>query len=682
MSLHDPDSVGYLSKACSRSYRRTVSVHKKLAYPLKTRTHRPIGAHVGDATLPKIQISIPDSLYQSLDDLKYLASICTRHSYRSENFDALVLFCSMLYRLGLNSRHGKATKPEYHEIPAAYLKEIFGENYITMIDLGVELGVIKRDNSYIKDVKCMGYLLCGEYSKGGIVRITPRNQHQVARERQLKEARVEKDSGTRETMKAVRRISISSEAYQTCLDHRNKKLLEITQRYQELLLKRKNFKKEVWIDELGDYFQVEAFSEQDLLKSRQEEYDQAEVEYQSHVLQVDRIRDQDFFVVRDPFIRIHHNVVNLWREIRKCLYVKGKPKYQLTIDIANSQPRLLAVLMNEFARGKYNDEVERQRLVKDMVYCATHGDSRLDISQNGIALDEEFATKIFSWMHEPEAELCRMKGERPEDRRVIPAMERAAFSVTDVWLAMDYCAQACCRIAETEEFRNELERYKDWVSTGIFYKEIAVRADERSGGSKYVGMLSREDTKAEFKGGVFGCVYEDPRELGPSEFRVIFKNEFPLIWEWMKAMKAVKKSVLPTLMQMRESKDYLPIVEQLQSEGVTAVPMHDGIMVLEELSVGRIEKLKYDFCSASAKECGCRVEVKACYPVPTRNSESQECVSGGYDRQPPIQVIDRVYVADLAAIGSDHTCFSMTISGNTDSLSIWGSWGTKFDPLL
>lgn len=81
-------------------------------------------------------------------------------------------------------------------------------------------------------------------------------------------------------------------------------------------------------------------------------------------LSIDKIIDRDFFFATDPKTgRIFHNYCNLKREFRTCL--RDEDNLSLTeIDVANSQPFLLGVIMTE--RNVCGEDVLKyQRLCKD-----------------------------------------------------------------------------------------------------------------------------------------------------------------------------------------------------------------------------------------------------------------------------------------------------------------------------
>ena len=95
------------------------------------------------------------------------------------------------------------------------------------------------------------------------------------------------------------------------------------------------------------------------------------MKYFSSIVAINRIEDNDRFLVRDRFGRIHSNLTNFPRLLRPYLSFNGcdEPLYQL--DLSNSQPLLLVFLFQEYFRSIYGKNLGTTD--KLLAFCQKRG---------------------------------------------------------------------------------------------------------------------------------------------------------------------------------------------------------------------------------------------------------------------------------------------------------------------
>ncbi|MEI7983774.1 MAG: hypothetical protein WCI71_19150, partial [Bacteroidota bacterium] len=103
----------------------------------------------------------------------------------------------------------------------------------------------------------------------------------------------------------------------------------------------------------------------------QDEIQKVYMKYFSSVVAVNRLDDNDKFLVRDKYGRIHSNLTNFPRLLRPFLYFEGLPEPLYQLDLSNSQPLLLVFLFQDYFKEKYKKNLGTSD--KMVAYCLKNG---------------------------------------------------------------------------------------------------------------------------------------------------------------------------------------------------------------------------------------------------------------------------------------------------------------------
>jgi hypothetical protein len=79
--------------------------------------------------------------------------------------------------------------------------------------------------------------------------------------------------------------------------------------------------------------------------------------YLSKLISIDMIVDKNFFFEPDKNGRLHHNFTSLAKDLRQFVLMEGEHTME-GVDIANSQPYLLSVILQDRMKDEWSDELE------------------------------------------------------------------------------------------------------------------------------------------------------------------------------------------------------------------------------------------------------------------------------------------------------------------------------------
>ena len=121
--------------------------------------------------------------------------------------------------------------------------------------------------------------------------------------------------------------------------------------------------------------------------------------------------------------------------------------------------------------------------------------------------------------------------------------------------------------------QEELDKYLDVVCNIGFYEFFAEK----------LRMKLTSKNRTEFKKKIFGGVLFDRNRNKLSEYEVVFKKEFPLIFHCMRDMKKDDYKSIPISLQKLESHFIFTCVDRLRKEnkGIELLTIHDSICCIE-----------------------------------------------------------------------------------------------------
>src|SRR5690606_23788807 len=117
--------------------------------------------------------------------------------------------------------------------------------------------------------------------------------------------------------------------------------------------------------------------------------------------------------------------------------------------------------------------------------------------------------------------------------------------------------------------QEELDKYKEVVCEYGFYEFFADK----------LGYELDENTRKEFKQGVFGNVLFNKRTLYVNKYEEVFKQEFPSIFYVIKKIKEKDHTDVAKLLQKTESSFIFGCVDRLRIENkIPLFTLHDSIL--------------------------------------------------------------------------------------------------------
>ena len=227
--------------------------------------------------------------------------------------------------------------------------------------------------------------------------------------------------------------------------------------------------------------------------------------------------------------RLDTNLTNLKKELRQ--FIKGD---FVSIDLKNSQPFLLSILLEKLAK------------ILNFFYL-----KNLDINKYSLE-------GIVNNKHIP---LC---------------LQNDILHLTKYFGLQ--CFKSLLLIRKNHEFSffTNLSTFKSWVSNGIFYDEFL---------KKYDNEISRDEVKKIMFGVLFSQnqTYKDHKLIIPySKEKEIFASVFPVIFEIIKILKEKEHNKLAIYLQRIESNLFIDnVAKNLVETGITPITIHDSIIIPE-----------------------------------------------------------------------------------------------------
>lgn len=258
-----------------------------------------------------------NTLYRYVPELVY--NKIKASSYK--NKEHLYIICDMLYRVTTIRKEDTDYANEYIDIPASYFRDIIrdGDNYLKAKRYLIDHKIIECDGHYSKiNGKALGY----RFAEDNISKLTP--------------IKIQKPT-------LIKRI----------MDNRNERNNFVNNKYQ---IYKEHFLSTFKIDHAAATVYINDLFDEEIekLKSRIpvldtlryiKEYEKLMNRYNHLYMSINAINDGElYFTCNTTNNRIDNNLTSLKSELKRFI-ISNQTLYQ--IDIVNSQPFLLSLILNE-----------------------------------------------------------------------------------------------------------------------------------------------------------------------------------------------------------------------------------------------------------------------------------------------------------------------------------------------
>lgn len=296
-------------------------------------------------------------------------------------------------------------------------------------------------------------------------------------------------------------------------------------------------------------------------KARTEKERLAAIEWQKiQAKSVQAIARRHWRVSKDDQGRVHTNFTNLWSPLRDFIKAPDGSR-MVSIDIKNSQPFILAIILKELSIGVTPERLHE--LTSIMYHAAVTG-------RKPIRCD----SSLPAWQND----------------MFVPA----AFSRDELWLKCQDILQDVQKDLSSSQV--EVQTMLETSQAGRFYDEFANTPEKAH-------KLITDRTA--FKGDVFAVLYGDPKHK--TEGTDLWDQRYPAAFNAVRKLKSIHYSILPKMMQAIESAAILgKTARDMLQEPCGIITIHDSYLVPEKRAKEYAEKLKTAFLEGS----GIEVEVK------------------------------------------------------------------------
>lgn len=238
-------------------------------------------------------------------------------------------------------------------------------------------------------------------------------------------------------------------------------------------------------------------------------------EYNSRYNQILSFNENSNFIIDNTGGRLHSKVTTLASDLRtNFLFVEDDPTSKLIqLDISNSQPVFFTIVLN-----KYFEQLNKTKELP--VFYEIY-------SQNGEYLKRKASTR------------------------------KKLFNNFSTYI---------------ENYKLELDKYTEWVESGIFYK-------------KFVNIdIMTKDEYSDFKIAFFGKVfYSNWKKKYVTKEELLFMKEFPIIFNYICNIKDKDYKQFPIHLQNVESGFILDeVLSELYNNISFFVTVHDAIIIKEQ----------------------------------------------------------------------------------------------------
>lgn len=279
----------------------------------------------------------------------------------------------------------------------------------------------------------------------------------------------------------------------------------------------------------------------------------------SNVLAMDAIIYGDYHIKVDDYGRLHTNLTNLSKGLRRFLRYDGEPLAEL--DFVNSQPMLLSYLLepqfwDRSAEINYKSlkglKYEDYRYWKPTI-------SRWPSWKTNYTMDE----LLVKWQTSLSADEKWLKFRQLG----YPSISRFQGVYCSYYLTLTH--------SELSLYSTEIQRYKNTTREGLFYEEMAEQIGEG---------YTRDDIKPMMYEVLFGQPTTNRKRL--SKNKRIFLRTYPTVQKLIDLIKTSGHEKLAHVLQSVESKlVFEHIVPTLQNEfnGEALFTIHDSFLFPERM---------------------------------------------------------------------------------------------------
>jgi hypothetical protein len=252
-------------------------------------------------------------------------------------------------------------------------------------------------------------------------------------------------------------------------------------------------------------------------------------QYLQQFTAIDKLRNRDFHCLVDRMGRLHHVLTNLSKQLRKFVYLDGDQGHLVSLDLANSQPFLLNILIQ---KSFYNAPMKPGR-------CS--GRRSLTLQGDGWRQVEELTR------HDPLFYL----------------------SITGILQRSD--------VQGNNEFPADVVLFREWTGSGTFYERMQAAFEQE--------LPPEHRGKVDAKRDMLHVLYS--RNRTQSRRKAVFARLFPTVAAILEAYKYTSHKLLPCLMQSLEAHLTLTVIGgRLQQywPNSPCLTVHDSVIVSSALA--------------------------------------------------------------------------------------------------